>query len=92
MRKLLKNKNTGSKAPHQHSIWYDLSRNVEDYFSFNRLERHSFLALSTVCLLFILLPQAWIWMKNQQKTDFSLVLKEIKSISAPVSLADAQSI
>jgi competence ComEA-like helix-hairpin-helix protein len=76
-----------SKKSHQHSIWYDLNRNLTDYFTFSRYERNSMMVLSIVCLLFFLIPQGWKLMQDQQKTDFSAVLKEVNAFVLPIEIA-----
>jgi competence protein ComEA len=89
MRKL-RNNNKSVQVTHQHSIWYDITRNLTEYFSFNRLERLSVVSLSIVCLLFILIPQIWAHLKVKQKTDYSMVLNAVKAFKSPVNTAEIQ--
>jgi DNA uptake protein ComE-like DNA-binding protein len=89
-----KQKNSSSqkstKKTYQHNIWYDLSRNVNEYFTLNRFERNSAMALTILSLLLFFIPQGWKMIEVKQKTDFSALLKEVDSFVLPTEVATNQ--
>jgi DNA uptake protein ComE-like DNA-binding protein len=87
MRKQRNSSKTTSPKTYQHSIWYDLNRNVSDYFSFNRYERNGAMILTFVSLLFYFIPYGWKLIRDKQKTDFSEIMKEVDTFVLPTEIA-----
>jgi competence ComEA-like helix-hairpin-helix protein len=65
---------------HQHSIWFDFKRNLDDYFSFNLIERKAASALAIICFLLITIPQIMTLQKKSEITDFTKVLNAAKTL------------